>query len=167
MTATFSRVAAMLLLAITIFGVPSGMAHAQAKPALVRNIDEPGRNPYQQSISFQQNTFAGCTINSCVVTFNAVPAGRRLVVTYVSARYHDPTFFGPAGVSLGLNGNVGATLVDLPRNSTDNAFQTIASPLTFYVEAGDKPTVFIAGGNLIVSSFQANVAVAGYFVSLP
>jgi hypothetical protein len=56
-------------------------AIAQAvRAALVRNQDEPGRNPYFESRD------VNCTAQGCVAGFSAVPAGQRLVLTFISAQ---------------------------------------------------------------------------------
>jgi hypothetical protein len=52
---------------------------AQVRAALVQNVDDPGRIPYQgvRACFFQSNNF-------CTVNFPPVPAGKRLVITHVS-----------------------------------------------------------------------------------
>ena len=55
---------------------------AQARAALVKNVDEPGRSPYQAV----QMTFNNCGVYGFAY-FPAVPAGKRLVVTFVSGQF--------------------------------------------------------------------------------
>ncbi len=55
-------------------------AVAQTRAALVQSIDEPGRNPYQETQS--NTTCRGTTV--CGFNFAAVPAGKRLVLTNIS-----------------------------------------------------------------------------------
>jgi hypothetical protein len=57
---------------------------AQVRAALVSNVDDPGRIPYQAT-SFCQ--LLG--LNSCVANFPQVLAGKRLVVTHVSGRLEE------------------------------------------------------------------------------
>src|SRR3954454_4054241 len=52
---------------------------AQIKAALVQNVDEPGRNPYQES----QFTVCGGPQN-CNFQFAMIPAGKRLVLTLLN-----------------------------------------------------------------------------------
>jgi hypothetical protein len=52
---------------------------AQVRAALVQNVDEPGRNPYQEVVF----TICGGTQN-CNFSFSIVPPGKRLVVTHVN-----------------------------------------------------------------------------------
>src|SRR6266568_4230504 len=78
-TKTLQLAGVLALLAVIgkYYAVP---AYAQARAALVQNRDEPGRNAYFQIGSCSQVTFSFCQ-----VTFPAVPAGKRLVITHVSA----------------------------------------------------------------------------------
>jgi hypothetical protein len=55
---------------------------AQIKAALVQNVDEPARNPYQEAASFSQGS--GCSGAFCNVYFSTVPTGKRLVITNVT-----------------------------------------------------------------------------------
>ena len=52
---------------------------AQIRAAFIQNVDEPGRNPYQET----QFTVCGGPQN-CNFQFAIVPAGKRLVLTHVS-----------------------------------------------------------------------------------
>jgi len=65
---------------------------AAAAAALVKNVDEPGRQPYEAWVEFYPTI--GCSFNcsnfntfGSVIVFDApaVPAGKRLVVQWVSA----------------------------------------------------------------------------------
>jgi len=53
---------------------------AQIRAALVQNVDEPGRTPYQSTLVFKQGT-GGCGITACTLIFGSVPNGKRLVAT--------------------------------------------------------------------------------------
>lgn len=62
----------------------AGPAIAQAvRAALVSNVDDPGRIPYQSQ--------RACIFSSgsCVVSFPPVPDGKRLVITHVSGSLQD------------------------------------------------------------------------------
>src|SRR5262245_12717336 len=48
--------------------------------------DASDRQPYQKTIFFNQ-TASTCTQFVCNVSFDPVPAGKRLVITYASARW--------------------------------------------------------------------------------
>jgi hypothetical protein len=51
----------------------------------VQNVNEPGLNPYQHFVTFNQSS-AYCYNFACTVELPAVPEGRRLVITYAMAR---------------------------------------------------------------------------------
>jgi hypothetical protein len=74
--------AAFVLVAVVAGVFTAGPAIAQAvRAALVANVDDPGRIPYQ-AIAFCQ---AGpANFNTCDALLPAVPAGKRLVITHVS-----------------------------------------------------------------------------------
>jgi len=74
------RFRTILLAALAVILI-AGMAAAQVRPAYVKNVDEPGRVPYQQMVGFSAYT---CDPAHCIISFNAVPAGKRLVVEHVT-----------------------------------------------------------------------------------
>jgi hypothetical protein len=164
-----TRLAASLALATGFINLLPATATAQ-KPALVRNVDEPGRSPYQHGVIFNQSP-SDCSNYSCTVYFPAVPAGYRLVVTYASAFYKLGN--GSAGgsfasVSLGADYDDNARLM-LPRPLTigDNTY--IASgPITYYVEPGRSPILHLDGSPVATDGgFSAQVTVVGYLVAIP
>jgi hypothetical protein len=68
---------------------------AQIKAALVQNVDEPGRIPYQSSAVFAQGSpgCAGpgcfsCTGTFCALSFTQIPSNKRLVVTGVFGKVY-------------------------------------------------------------------------------
>jgi hypothetical protein len=56
---------------------------AQVRAALTQNIDEPGRNPYQEYY-FSGSATCGSGQKFCNFDYSTVPVGKRLVVTHVS-----------------------------------------------------------------------------------
>jgi hypothetical protein len=101
----------------------------------------------------------GCTsADDCIVTFSAVPAGKRLVITYASVRFSDNgiriayVFFPggffplPAPVAVG-SGNL-----------------ITAGPVTAYFEPGQTPVIRI---DTLPAGTSVNAFLSGYFVSLP
>lgn len=112
---------------------PINAAAAVAVP--VRNIDEPGRSPYQSVTS------GGATPNFCVADFAPVPANKRLVVEHLSAY---------AAVSGATTQLVGSFLVPGQLNGPRVFFsaasvgdqQWVANQqMTVYVEPGGVPRV--------------------------
>ncbi|HET7488064.1 MAG TPA: hypothetical protein VFJ85_09055 [Acidimicrobiales bacterium] len=123
------------------------------------------RTPYEQTKFFNQDNTT-CTQFVCTVTFPAVPAGQRLVVTYASARWALTT--GGTGASLRLtNGGTSdsdrSILLPAPTNLGFTSMET-AGPVTFYVEAGRSPTLEMTGQFVQPVSNTAEAAVVGYLV---
>ncbi len=120
---------------------------AQAvRAALVRNQDEPGRNPYSQ--------FAECLGTECSLTFPPVPAGQRLVVTFVSMA----TGNGNGGpIAFAGHGQ------DVRFLQSQNATVSITnSPIVAYYDAGETPTL-----NCFCPNTLMEATLSGYYVSLP
>ena len=98
----------------------------------------------------------------CEVSFPAVPAGQRLVVTYASAIYGLSP--GGTGASVRLS-NGGSDEILLPA-AVRTGFDThmAAGPVSFYVEAGGVPTLELSGQYTQPASLTATAAVVGYLV---
>ena len=143
------------------------LASAQPKPALVQDRDEPGRNPYQQTLQMNQNsTHCGPLVSLCSFSFDTVPAGKRLVVTHVSVILHtnpatgEPlAYAGPAQIP-----NF-AHWLPLPRSAGGTQHIT-AGAVLFYVEAGTYPYVIITASPL-TDGPTASASISGYYVSVP
>jgi hypothetical protein len=138
---------ALAVLAAVITIVTERQAVAQAiRAALVRNQDEPGRNPYSQ--------FAECASNGCSLTFSPVPPGERLVVTFVS------------GAIVNANGSPIAFAghgQDVRFLATQESTVTIVnSPTVAYYEAGETPTL-----NCFCSNSVLEATLSGYYITLP
>src|SRR5882757_102383 len=78
----------LLALAVSL-AFPGVALAAQA----VQNVDEPGRNPWQQTQNAQVNN-GDCHEGLCVIIFKQVPKGQRLVVTFASALFDGSTALG-------------------------------------------------------------------------
>jgi hypothetical protein len=156
----------LLALMAVSFALLPAVAHAQ-KPALVKNVDEPGRNPYQQGMLFNQSTQV-CTNYVCTLWFNPVPAGYRLVVTHASVRYRLADNSGEAYTTLGSDGNLASDIVLPVPSFIGNNYYVASSPVTFYVEPGSSPTLFIMGNRVDASgSYSAQASIVGYLVAIP
>ena len=77
-TATIQGLAFMALSASAVM-TGGATAFAQTPPTMVQNVDEPARNPFQQTVFIS----AGCS-GPCDVVFSKVPASKLLRITYVS-----------------------------------------------------------------------------------
>jgi hypothetical protein len=79
----------LLTLILASWTLPSGADAASAPVSAVtvtqvQNVNEPGLNPYQHFVTFNQGT-TYCYNFACTIAFPAVPEGKRLVITYASA----------------------------------------------------------------------------------
>ncbi len=133
---------------------------AQVRAALVKNIDERGRNPYIQNV-----TCYSASANTCTVFLPAVPAGMRLVVEHLNVSMDTPT----ALISVDISGNGTIMFPFMQKMSSDSAGNSIYvanQPFLSYYEAGQTPEVSMfaaAGGFTFVSG---NVTFTGYLVNL-
>jgi hypothetical protein len=154
---TFAASLAMLGLAGHFFEKPL----LAAVSALVKNIDERGRNPYIQSI-----TCFTATLNNCTAFFPPVPAGMRLVVEHINISVDTPTALS----NVDLSGN--ASIIEYPflqQQGTDlggNMIYIANQLMLTYYEAGQTPEISIftkAGGFQFISS---GITLTGYLVNL-
>lgn len=164
--ATLGRGLAAGLLGILL----AGSAAAQIRPAYTKNVDEPGRAPVQKMVEF--NTGAGspsCPLAAfCIVAFDPVPAGKRLVVEQLTILIGtvggapNLVAFGDGAVT--NSGNVAIVAPDF-RASTNIASATLWSLqqlVRVFYEAGTTPKVKIgAPGNF---SFVGNASIHGYLI---
>lgn len=159
-----TKVCAMLgALALQTFYLPS--ASAQSSPVTVVNeatapVPVSGTvnvnpapqiaNPYQATQSVGDSSTCA---PQCVLNFTAVPGGRRLVVTNVSAQ------LGTNQDSLVMEGNGGSFFV--PKAYPTASY--LAVPVTVYFEAGSTPTArfFVPDATQKTSLI---VTLVGYFV---
>jgi hypothetical protein len=162
-----TRLATLLVIAAAFTGFTPVIAHAQ-KPALVKSVDEPGRSPYQSTITFNQNLTTCINNYSCGVPFPPVPQGFRLVITHVNA------FFNLNGGNLAhLYLGAGSSSLRLRAVSigseSDSSITYIAdSPVTLYAEPGIAPFVELHGNTFKVNGFfNAEVTLVGYLVAIP
>jgi hypothetical protein len=142
-------------------------AGAQPKPSLVQDRDEPGRNPWQQVIQLTQNTTTcGALLALCSLTFDTVPAGKRLVVTHASVTFHtDPSTANP--LAYAGPAQIPTFAVTLPLPEARGGTRHVASgPVLFYVEAGSYPYGIVQGFPLTDGASVA-FALSGYFVNVP
>jgi hypothetical protein len=82
---TLSLMTAALAVTGILISIVGGKAIAQIRAALVKNVDEPGRAPYQQMIEFNSGAPACPLSQFCLLTFSPVPAGKRLIVERATA----------------------------------------------------------------------------------
>jgi hypothetical protein len=133
---------------------------AEVKEALlVKNIDEKGRIPYQQS-GARDCTGAGL----CDFGFPTVPVGKRLVIEHVSANVNaNPG----AGVNATfLEGAGGFTVFSLPGTSMATPeLIAVNQPVLAYFESGQTPFFRVAYSSSS-NTGAYSVVVSGYLVDL-
>jgi hypothetical protein len=88
-------------------------------------------DPYQAMAGIADSTT--CPGGQCVIDFPMVPAGKRLVITNVSAQ------LGPVANQLVLEGNGVSFFVP----KSDPNIEYLASEVTVYFNAGETPTARI------------------------
>lgn len=153
-----------LAAALLVWAVPGKVA-AQARPALVRSVDEPARVPYAHSLQPSCNF-----VNQCVSVFPAVPAGKRLRITNLQM--------------FTVNTNL-QFLFAIHRNAANSPllmFTVSPVPTAYYgstastnqhvdlmFEAGDAPILEIgvaAGGGGVFVDARNRVGITGYLVDV-
>lgn len=163
----------------------AGLAAAQTRPALVRNVDEPGRNPYQSFISF--NEAAPSSDNSyfcqhspdppvCFLQFPAVPAGKRLVIENLTGVINVAVPSFPCSVNIQTTVPSFANLVTIPTqllagdlgSVNASVFQYGANAsLKLYLEPGATPRVQVSVCDQPGSLRNGRITISGYLVDLP
>ena len=174
-TMTRSMTQALCAIAVLCSSISVTPAAFAAKAVLVQSADEPGRAPYQESMRIR-NDSVNCPLPPtrtnfyCVATFPAVPPGMRLVVTHVSADYARSEPTEVALVRLGMNANLDFTLaLPVPVQLPNNRFGrfVVSSPMTFFVNGGDSPSVFLMAASSDRVDAAIQVVLVGYLVALP
>jgi hypothetical protein len=165
-----SKVASSFLcLALLAF---AGSALAQ-RTLNVQDRDEPGRAPYQHAVtatpspstcSSRPNVVFG-TLSYCVLTFPAVPSGKRLVITHASAVVEASAL---AAVYVAGPQGLDGMRVSLPPSSNGVGGGSVSSsPVTYFVEAGATPTLVVTVYGAFDSRIEFFGSLSGYLVTLP
>lgn len=128
---------------------------AQVRAALTQNVDEPGRNPYQQQFfSYLSNCQAGSQF--CNFNFPAVPANSRLVLTNISG-YVDMANAGQPNCNVESSLG-GSTYASVSFTGTGTEISTTGARAFFnvatraYFGAGEAPHGFCGFGSTNNSS---------------
>jgi hypothetical protein len=152
---------AVLVMVVGVFS--AGPAIAQAvRAALVSNVDDPGRIPYQVLGSC---LFSGTSF--CHYTFPTVPARMRLVITQVSGHVQENlpggTFIAP--VLSGGRGNITITIPVVFEGSTSGLnFFTFNQVDTMFVDAGQSPNVDCFLGAIPSQASGVEFTLTGYML---
>lgn len=163
------RFRTILLAALAVILI-AGMAAAQVRPAYVKNVDEPGRAPYQQMVHFSPQRFVDCSA-PCVVPFNAVPAGKRLVVEHVTmlvAVLEGQPLLLAFGQNAILNENniaiIGGGFTYTGITTDSGRWFAIDHAVKVYYEAGAIPKLKLVYSGTLHRNVENNASLHGYLI---
>jgi len=133
---------------------------AQVRAAAVKNIDEKGRVPYQNT---ELGTCQSGTNTFCNVTFPAFPAGKRLVIEHVSALVNV--------FSAGVSAERAVLTTNSPGNymslQADAYGATLNQQVLLYEDAGFTPPILTVHLKGVSNGSDAVLAtISGYLVDL-
>jgi hypothetical protein len=148
---------------LCLFAVVLVPAHSQV--TTTKSIDEPGRHPYQASVSvaIAQNFLNGSA------SLPVVPAGRRLVIDYVSAEIQDVvTDLERLQVALSTTGGgQGGVSTLLGTEALDqNIRSSVSQVVRLYADAGTTPQLSVFRTSA-PQAIHVDVTVTGHLISLP
>jgi hypothetical protein len=103
-----------------------------------------------------------------MVQFGLIPFQRAIVVvTHASARFRLTDNSSEAYTTLGYDGKLASDIVLPAPSFIGNNYYVVSSPVTFYVEPGSSPTLFLSGSRVHASgSYLAQASIVGYLVPL-
>lgn len=152
----------LLIGAVSPVGVKTATAGEPVGSTLVRDVDNPARSPYQDVVSIVLPN--GQVSGQAVLP--AVPAGKQLVIEYVSASGYfalGQSAFLQVGMS---ESSVMHYVPLLQRFNTGVRTRIIGGQETrIYVEAGKQPRIAVVRDGTTGDAL-VDVAISGYFVSL-
>ena len=156
-----------LLTLLTMAVVLGVSGHLFAKPlmaavaAMIKNIDERGRNPYHQQV-----TCYSASTNTCTAFFPTVPAGMRLVVEHVNLSLDTPTPL--SYVDIGGNGAIieNPLLALQGKDPGGNSVYIGNQPMLMYYEAGQAPAVAMFSQAGAFQFMSGTATFTGYLVNL-
>ena len=115
------------------------VANTSANPAIVSNMDDPGRIPYQSQVLIDPNSPFTCSSVDCEATFPTVPANHRLVVLHLAATFAFSSAPGQVNLEYAgaaFTGGLSSAPAAL-KNALFNQFLVqFDLPVQFYVDAG-------------------------------
>jgi hypothetical protein len=152
-----------VLLGAAAIAFLSALGHFGAKPllaqiraAFVKNIDEPGRSPYQVRAS------GGTSTHFCQVVFPPVPAGKRLVIDTLNVLADIPV---ATNRGLGQFSPDGAVVLDFSFSSAGASYWVANLNARAYAESGSTPVITVLV-DLGKSCTLPNATLTGYLVDL-
>jgi len=152
-------VVVLLAAAGMMFSLIADKAVAQIRAVLMKNVDEPGRMPYQHEVD---TSAAECFPFICFIDFPAVPAGKRLVVQHVTAAVFvaaggQPDFFAFGDSPVVTSHNIAVIQpVFTPETITGLTVWLLDRDVRVYYEPGTVPRL------KIFASAPLNTAISNY-----
>src|SRR5262245_25873570 len=140
---------------------------AQVRAALVQSVDEPGRNPYQETKSVECVT----GLSFCEFDFSPVPAGKRLVVTNLSGYSAKKSEPSPLGLLIVYDNVKNKEILDVffagVKTLQSNGFTFFAhnQEIRAYYEPNEAPHIRVVAGDDSFASIKFSIS--GYYVNLP
>ncbi len=155
----YPRLVCIALLLLGASGFSSGQDRKQAGLQVVQIRDEPGRNPFQQTVVNGVCELA----TTCQVTFSPVPAKTRLVVTRFNASAFT-TNGSNTMVYSALTDEVGNIVNTFPHTTPVSSASFANESTLVYYEAKQTPIVKVTNETGLIS---VRVTLSGYLVRLP
>lgn len=119
------------------------VANTTASPAIVSDMDDPGRIPYQAQLA--GSTGSQCSSSyDCTFRFAPVPTGHRLVVQHVSAYIQVKSGSAPAEVRVGSQC---CTYSQFPVTVQVGGDLPFDQPVLAYLDGGETPVVDVVFGS--------------------
>jgi hypothetical protein len=149
----------LVVMAGKFFAVP---LLAQVRAALVQNVDERGRIPYQATYL---NTTCLGNLFHCDYNFAAIPNNKRLVITHFDAAYQVNNFGGLQDVVLSTAGICcSAAYPEFTAGAPSSGNNSFSSSrvIEYYVDAGNAVKVHVDATDFIIPI--ARLTLTGYLL---
>lgn len=150
---------------VNVVNTPAvNIVNPEASPALVRDVDRAAAQPYQDSVSVEIPNGEGFESGALSI----VPAGKRLVVEYVTA---EANMDGNQMVKVSLVvGNVRYNLLMIPQGTfgigVHRSFLVASEPVRIYVDGGTSVGV-AAERNAFIGGALVTFSISGHLVNAP
>jgi len=157
---------ALIMAAFAAALVAAPLSARAASPTAVYDAEGPGHTPYRTSTTVNPPCSAQ---SSCTLTFAAVPAGKRLVVTHLSCsvRLAYPAFLTEAKFYSSKVANVIDYLPMTQLYATNTIGQTtdfvVNLPETMIFNAGESPVFFFTESGGVLPYQGGSCTLTGYY----
>ena len=155
---TYKRLPCLLVLGATM--ITSAMAQ---RPAITQDRDQAGRNFY-----YQQIPCGGVTTGYCQITFPTVPAGQRLIITYVSVLNQMPVANTIESIDLRILGSSIVAFLNCqmnPGTGGGTVNYTTNEPVFAKFDAGEAPQLVTFTSSS--ANFTSLAIISGYMITIP